>query len=117
VGRKAVKVQKKAGVSMKVYGIKNCDTCRKAARELDAELHDIRENPLSSGRLSQFLKIFGERLLNTRSTTWRGLSDEDREQTPGDLLARHPTLMKRPVIEKDGVLYLGWGSEVKAELL
>ena len=102
---------------MKIYGIKSCDTSRKAAKELGAELHDVRENPLNGKELSAFLDIFGERLVNTRSTTWRGLSEDERKGQPVDLIARHPTLMKRPVIEKDGVLYLGWGSEVKAELL
>ena len=102
---------------MKIYGIKSCDTSRKAAKELDAELHDIRENPLNDKELSVFLEIFGERLVNTRSTTWRGLSEDERNAAPVELIIRHPTLMKRPVIEKDGVLYLGWGSEVKAELL
>ena len=102
---------------MKIYGIKSCDTSRKAAKELGVELHDVREKPLKNKDLMDFLDIFGEKLINTRSTTWRGLSDDERKAAPVDLITRHPTLMKRPVIEKDGVLYLGWGSEVKAELL
>lgn len=102
---------------MKVYGIKTCDTCRKAVKALDATLHDIREAPLSEEDLARFLETFGEKLVNTRSTTWRGLSEAERAGRPEDLLRAHPTLMKRPVIETaDGRLYLGWGSEVKAEL-
>ena len=112
-----IDVQKKAVTSMKVYGIKTCDTCRKVMKELGAELRDVREKPLLQSEISRFLDIFGEKLINTRSTTWRALSEAERGGAPGDLIARHPTLMKRPVIEKDGVLYLGWGSEVKAELL
>ena len=113
----AFEVQKKAVSSMKIYGIKTCDTCRRVVKDLSAELHDVREKPLSKNDLTRFLDIFGEKLVNTRSTTWRELSEDERTAEPIELIARHPTLMKRPVIEKDGVLYLGWGSEVKAELL
>jgi arsenate reductase len=103
---------------MRVYGIKTCDTCRKAVRELNAELRDIRADPLSAAELSRFLDAFGTALVNTRSTTWRGLDAESRSAAPADLLAAHPTLMKRPLIETpEGDLYLGWGAEVKARLL
>lgn len=99
-----------------VYGIKTCDTCRKAVKALDVELHDIRTSPLSMAQLAQFHEAFGDALLNTRSTTWRGLSDEERALAPLDLLAAHPTVMKRPVIDRDGTLYLGWGKDVQAAL-
>ncbi|WP_424973371.1 ArsC/Spx/MgsR family protein [Dinoroseobacter sp. S124A] len=103
---------------MRVYGIKSCDTCRKAVRALEAELHDIRADPLGPEVIARFLDTFGDALVNTRSTTWRGLDAETRQRDPGDLLAAHPTLMKRPVIETpDGTLYLGWGEAVKARLL
>lgn len=100
-----------------IYGIKTCDTCRKAVKAMGVELTDIRAEPLSREQLERFYTAFGEALLNTRSTTWRGLSEEERARAPLDLLADHPTLMKRPVIEKDGQLYLGWGKDVQAALL
>ena len=100
-----------------IYGIKTCDTCRKAVKAMGVELTDIRAEPLSREQLERFYTAFGEALLNTRSTTWRGLSEEERARPPLDLLADHPTLMKRPVIEKDGALYLGWGKDVQAALL
>lgn len=103
---------------MRVYGIKSCDTCRKAVRSLGAELHDIRAAPLGAEQIALFLSTFGDALVNTRSTTWRGLDEDARQRDPADLLAAHPTLMKRPVIETpDGTLYLGWGEAVKARLL
>lgn len=103
---------------MRVYGIKSCDTCRKAVRALGAELHDIRADPLSAAEIARFLEAFGDALVNTRSTTWRGLDEAARQSDPADLLAAHPTVMKRPVIEApDGTLYLGWGEAVKARLL
>lgn len=102
---------------MRVYGIKACDTCRKAAKELGAPLVDIRAEPLPPEQLGTFLEAFGESLVNRRSTTWRSLSEAERQEPPETLLVRYPTLMKRPVIEDDsGTLYLGWGAEVKARL-
>ena len=68
--------------------------------------------------LAEFLGTFGDALVNTRSTTWRGLTEEDRKGAPVDLLVAHPALMKRPVIRTDdGTLYLGWGKDVQATLV
>lgn len=100
----------------KIYGIKTCDTCRKATKILGLELTDIRTNPLSLDELKRFHAAFGDALLNTRSTTWRGLSQDERARPPLDLLLDHPTLMKRPVIDVEGKLYLGWGKDVQAAL-
>ncbi|RPE70998.1 arsenate reductase-like glutaredoxin family protein [Pacificibacter maritimus] len=100
----------------KLYGIKACDTCRKAAKTLAVDISDIRANPLPASDLKRFYAQFGDALVNTRSTTWRGLSEAERARPPLDLLSEHPTLMKRPVIEKDGALFLGWGKDVQAEL-
>ncbi|WP_425092079.1 arsenate reductase family protein [Tropicimonas sp. S265A] len=103
---------------MRIYGLKTCDTCRKAAKGLNAAMQDIRAEPLNPDQIDQFLAAFGEALVNRRSTTWRGLTEAEREMPPKQLLERHPTVMKRPVIEDaTGALYLGWGSDVKARLL
>lgn len=106
---------------MKIYGIKACDTCRKAIKMLEAAghhvlFHDVRADPLDNETLRRFAESFGSDLMNTRSTTWRGLSDEERLTPPLELIAAHPTLMKRPVIEAD-TLHLGWGKDVQAALL
>ena len=103
---------------MHIYGLKNCDTCRKAVKALpQAAFTDVRADGLSPDLLARFHAEFGEALVNKRSTTWRGLDDAARAQDPLVLLAAHPTLMKRPVIEDDGALYLGWGKDVQAALL
>ncbi|WP_114284159.1 ArsC/Spx/MgsR family protein [Candidatus Halocynthiibacter alkanivorans] len=102
---------------MKIYGLKNCDTCRKAVKALTAELQDVRESPVSSEQLREFFTTFGDALVNTRSTTWRGLDAVERARPPLQLLADYPTLMKRPVIEENGNLHLGWGKDVQAKLL
>jgi arsenate reductase-like glutaredoxin family protein len=82
----------------------------------DVILHDVRAEPLTSEQLMSFSQAFGDALLNTKSTTWRGLSEEERSADPLELLARHPALMKRPVIETD-TLHLGWTKAVQEALL
>lgn len=102
---------------MVLYGLKNCDTCRKALKSFsDISFKDVREDGVPMRVLEAALAQFGDVIVNTRSTTWRGLSDADRAREPLDLLAEHPTLMKRPLIEKQGSLYLGWTKDVQAAL-
>jgi arsenate reductase-like glutaredoxin family protein len=107
---------------MVLYGLKSCDTCRKALKALseagrDVAFRDVRAEPLTAAEIARFQAAFGERLINRASTTWRGLSEAERAAPPESLLAAHPTLMKRPVIDRDGSLTLGWGKDVQAELL
>jgi arsenate reductase len=102
------------GDGMRVYGVKACDSCRAAVKALGAELVDVRATPLSEAQIAAFHAAFGEALVNRRSTTWRGLSEAERSMDPVALIAAHPTVMKRPVIEKDGALTLGWSRDVQA---
>ncbi|MDX2483809.1 MAG: ArsC/Spx/MgsR family protein [Pseudodonghicola sp.] len=102
---------------MILYGLKTCDTCRKALKLLgNADFVDVRGTGVPEDVLRAAHAQFGAALLNTRSTTWRGLSESERAGDPLALLAAHPALMKRPLIEADGTLYLGWGPEVRAAL-
>lgn len=102
---------------MKIYGLKNCDTCRKALKALpDFSLVDVRADGLPATLLERALAQFDDKLVNMRSTTWRGLSEEDRAGAPLALLQAHPALMKRPLIERDGELYLGWDKSTQAAL-
>lgn len=102
---------------MDLYGLKNCDTCRKALKSLqDVELIDVRTQGVPDSVLSQAYERFGEALLNTRSTTWRGLAEEERSRPVLELLKDHPALMKRPLIARDGELFLGWTPETRAGL-
>jgi len=96
---------------MRFFGLKTCDTCRKALKALDGkeiEVIDVRADGVSDADRTAMIAAFGEKALNTRSTTWRGLSDEDRAQDPDTLIKAHPTLLKRPVIEMGGQWYQGW---------
>lgn len=102
---------------MKLYGLKNCDTCRKALKNLpEAEFVDVRTTGVPADIMARAYAEFSGALVNTRSTTWRGLNDEQRADEPLRLLAEHPALMKRPLIEVDGKLFLGWSKEVQAAL-
>ena len=84
---------------MQIFGLKNCDTCRKAVKALpQAQLVDVRADGVSAEIMAAAFETFGDALLNTRSTTWRGLSDQERAGAPLDLIAEHPALMKRPLI-------------------
>ena len=104
---------------MRIYGLKACDTCRKALKLLPgAQLVDLRETPLAEVLLERALAQFSGDLVNQRSTTWRGLSEVERTMAPAALLRAHPALMKRPLIEtEDGTLYLGWTPAVQAALV
>lgn len=103
---------------MIVYGLKTCDTCRKALKSLsNAEFRDVRADGVPGEVLEAANARFGMSLLNTRSTTWRGLDEAERASEPLALLAAHPALMKRPLIVDGGEMYLGWGPEVQAAVL
>ncbi|KAE9627712.1 ArsC/Spx/MgsR family protein [Parasedimentitalea maritima] len=102
---------------MKLFGLKNCDNCRKALKLLpDLYLVDVRRDGVPDAVLERALGQFGDSLLNIRSTTWRALTQEERLKPPFELIKTHPALMKRPLIERDGVLYLGWSKETQAAL-
>lgn len=100
-----------------VYGIKQCDTVRKALKWLEQRgvehtFHDFRSDGLSAELLQAWLESdFSDRLVNRRSTTWRQLSEEQR-QSEGDLLLNllleFPTLIKRPVLVTDRIIAVGF---------
>jgi arsenate reductase (glutaredoxin) len=102
---------------MRIYGLKNCDTCRAARKALpEAEFVDVRESGVPADVMEAALAQFGDKLVNTRSTTWRGLSEEERAGAPLDLLAAHPALMKRPLIVGDDEMHLGWDAATRGAL-
>ena len=104
---------------MILYGLKNCDTCRKAVKALaakyDVHLWDVRAD--GPPDFARFYAAFGDKILNTRSTTWRGLTEDERARPMMELLAEHPALMKRPVIVVGDHMTLGWDKAAQAEWL
>ena len=102
---------------VEIWGLKTCDTCRKAVQALPgARFRDIRAEPLTGDEIAQLLARFGAAAVNRASTTWRGLSDGDRALPPDALLAAHPALMKRPVIRSGEGWTLGWTPATRAAL-
>jgi len=109
-----------------VYGIKQCDTCRKALKWLEAkgveyQFHDFRTDGLDAGLLQDWLDSpFSDKLVNRRSTTWRNLT-EDQRQLQGDrlivLLLDFPTLIKRPVFVQQRIIAVGFNPQVLAAYL
>lgn len=117
---------KRLFMSITIYHLKSCDTCKKAIKAIEAngtELTkiDVRADGVNNEDLVKFAEAVGfEKLLNTRSTTWRGLSDTDKAdidlQKALALIGEHPTLMKRPVIiDADDDITVGWTKEVQAK--
>lgn len=107
---------------MRFFGLKSCDTCRKALKALIAagytpEVIDVRTDGLTASDITAIVAAFGDKAINRASTTWRGLDATEREADPVALLAAHPTLMKRPVITADGVWTIGWKADVQAKYL
>lgn len=102
---------------MKIYHLKNCDTCKKAIKFLGEKLTskvDVRDEGVPRALLASWLEDVGaDVLINKRSTTWRGLDESDRASDPLELLLANPTLMKRPVIVDGSKVFVGWGPEVR----
>lgn len=112
-------------MSTKLFGLKNCDTCKRALKELEAsgaapEFVDIRAEADLKTLLPRWIAAAGDKLVNRSSTTWRGLSEEDKARASGSslegLLLGNPTLIKRPVIETERDILVGWTTETKARL-
>ena len=103
---------------MKLYGIRNCDTVKKARKWLDEhgldyEFHDFKKDGLSSEKLSQWEQAVGwETLLNKRGTTWRKLPDEVRDtisaQSAHQIMLENTSIIKRPVVERGDEVSVGF---------
>lgn len=96
-------------MTITLYGIPNCDTVKKARAWLDARglayaFHDYKKEGADPARLAAWADRAGwALLLNTRGTTFRKLPEADRAGIDGEkalaLMAAHPSLIKRPVVE------------------
>lgn len=106
-----------------MYGIKNCDTIKKARRwlesqQIDYRFHDYRADGLSAEQLQTFIDQLGwEELLNTRGTTWRKLDEAQRraithEAAAKTVMLEQPALIKRPLLAAaDGRMLLGFSDD------
>ena len=109
--------------SIKVYGIKNCDTVKKAIAYLndcgiDFQFIDFRQNPISQQVLKKMVDSAGwELLINKRSTTYRSLSEEEKSNINYDLVLKLPTLIKRPVLIQGEKTMVGFSEHQYAKLI
>ncbi|MDX1581330.1 MAG: ArsC family reductase [Alphaproteobacteria bacterium] len=113
-------------MTLKIYGIKTCDTVRKARKWLEAEgightFHDFREDGIEEGTLSAWASELGwEVLVNKRGTTFRKLDEAEKQVGNADqavkLMAAYPAIIKRPVFDTGGKRLVGFTDAVKGEL-
>ncbi|MBT7497928.1 MAG: Spx/MgsR family RNA polymerase-binding regulatory protein [Candidatus Thioglobus sp.] len=102
---------------IKMYGIKNCDTIKKAQRFLKAqgvnfEFIDFRDQPIDEKTLQSFVDALGwEQLINKRSTTYRNLTDKEKKDITLELTLKNPTLIKRPVLVTTADIRVGFSEK------
>ena len=109
-----------------IYGIKNCDTMKKARRWLDEhnvayEFHDYKKEGIDEKTLKAWSKKVGwETLLNRRGTTWRKLPDKVKdsidEKSAIKLMLDQPSIIKRPVLIKGSKYQVGFSDQEYSEL-
>ncbi|HEX6592481.1 MAG TPA: ArsC family reductase [Moraxellaceae bacterium] len=111
----------------RIYGIKNCDTMKKAFSWLEEkgiayEFHDYKKSGISSAKLKEWEKVLGwETLLNRKGTTWRKLDEAtqagiNREKAL-QLMEEQTSIIKRPVLEQGKTLLVGFDPEQWAKAL
>lgn len=110
-----------------IFGIKNCDTVRKALKwaeeqNIEHAFHDFRKTPLSEGDVARWLEAVGaDILINKRGLTYRNLDDASKQVLEGEkaipLLIEQPTLMKRPIFDLDGQFIVGFKDAEKQAIL
>ena len=101
-----------------LFGIKNCDTIKKArqwlaAQGIDYRFHDVRIEGIEAATIEHWIEQTDwETVLNRRGTTWRKLDSQVQATTNRDnvtaLLLEHPAMIKRPVLDIDGGITIGF---------
>jgi arsenate reductase len=113
---------------VKVYGIRNCDTVKRARtwleeKGIDTEFHDYKTEGVSRDKIASWLKHTDwETLLNRRGTTWRKLPEAKQtavkdDASATDLMLEQPSIIKRPVLEYGSKILVGFDTESYASLL
>ena len=103
---------------MIIYGLKTCDTCRKAIKAIpEATFMDVRKDGVPAEMLEKAFEMFGDKLANRSSTTWRQLDEAARARPVLELIAEHPSLMKRPLIVDGDRMWMGWSKDVQSDFL
>lgn len=113
-------------MALTLYGIKNCDTMKKARLWLDGQglayaFHDYKVAGIDEAHLKVWVKAVGwQVLLNKAGTTFKALPEMDKadidEARAIRLMLSNPSMIKRPVLDKDGTITVGFKPEVYAAL-
>jgi arsenate reductase len=111
--------------SVTIYGIKNCDTMKKARAWLDGHgvvygFHDYKAAGIDKAHLQHWIQQVGwETLLNRAGTTFRKLDETDKENLTETkaiaLMLTQPSMIKRPVLESGGLILVGFKPEIYAK--
>jgi len=101
-----------------LFGIKNCDTVKKARRwladnDIQYAFHDVRADGLQLEQIAEWIaKTDWEIVLNRRGTTWRkldaSLQENTSENSVAELLLANPAMIKRPILDVNGVISIGF---------
>lgn len=105
--------------SIKIYGIPNCDSVKKALKWMEAngiecEFHDFKKEGVDQKKIENWCKVLGwETVLNKKSTSWRELSASQQKKITNEdaatrLMLEKFTLIKRPVVEKGKTILAGF---------
>jgi arsenate reductase len=107
---------------MKLYGIKNCDSVKKAKtfllnQSIDFEFIDFRDNPIDEFILKNWIEQVGQiALINKRSKTYRDFSEAEKQNITLSLILKNPTLIKRPVLLTGNKIIIGFNEENYTEI-
>jgi arsenate reductase len=112
---------------LKVYGISNCDTVKKALTWLKEygvayEFHDYKKRGISQEKLEEWLtQVSYEKLINRAGTTYKKLTDEEKKQIVDNasavtLMLEKTSIIKRPIVESDKILTIGFKAEEYLEV-
>jgi len=111
---------------VKLYGIANCDTIKKAkawleSRNIAFDFHDYRKQGLDAHKLESMLSVLGwEAMLNRRGTTWRTLPDAVKDhidhESAKNIMLDNPAIIKRPILARNNQLHLGFNDQQYQEI-
>ncbi len=112
--------------AINIYGIKNCDTMKKAFKWLDKhniiyKFHDYKKEPIDINIITMAFKQQGiENTINRRGTTWRKLPDnvkvEINEEKALKIIIENPSIVKRPLLVYEGNIVLGFKDDVYSKI-
>lgn len=115
-------------MEVKIYGIKNCNTMQKAFQKLDEmgikyHFHDYKKLGIDADTLQKWASQVGyEKLINKSGMTWKKLDDVTKasvvdQKSAISLLIKNTSMIKRPVVEKENKIILGFDEKIYASML